>query len=67
MVFTSESFTPSSRKLVIVYDVTGGYNMEFRRIEYFLVLAEKLNFNQAAKELCISAPALTKQIHLLEE
>lgn len=52
---------------MIFYDVTGGYNMEFRRIEYFLVLAEKLNFNQAAKELCISAPALTKQIHLLEE
>ena len=41
--------------------------MEFRRIEYFLVLAEKLNFNAAAKELCISTPALTKQIHLLEE
>ncbi len=41
--------------------------MEFRRIEYFLVLAEKLNFNTAAKELCISTPALTKQIQLLEE
>ena len=38
--------------------------MEFRRIEYFLVLAEKLNFNTAAKELCISTPALTKQIQL---
>lgn len=41
--------------------------MEFRRIEYFLVLADKLNYAKAAKELCISAPALTKQIHLLEE
>ena len=41
--------------------------MEFRRIEYFLVLAEKLNYTKAAKELCISAQALTKQINLLEE
>lgn len=41
--------------------------MEFRRIEYFLVLAEKLNYTRAAKELCISAQALTKQINLLEE
>lgn len=41
--------------------------MEFRRIEYFLVLAEKLNFAKAANELCISSQALTKQIQLLEE
>ena len=41
--------------------------MEFRRIEYFLVLAEKLNYAQAARELCISSQALTKQINLLEE
>ena len=41
--------------------------MEFRRIEYFLVLAEKLNYAKAASELCISSQALTKQIHLLEE
>ena len=41
--------------------------MEFRRIEYFLVLAEKLNYAKAAQELCISTPALTKQIQLLEK
>ena len=41
--------------------------MEFRRIEYFLVLAEKLNYAKAANELCISSQALTKQINLLEE
>jgi len=41
--------------------------MEFRRIEYFLVLAEELNYSKAAKILCISGQALTKQINLLEE
>ena len=41
--------------------------MEFRRIEYFLVLAEKLNYAKASKELCISSQALTKQINILEE
>ena len=40
--------------------------MEFRRIEYFLVLADTLNYTKAAKELCISTQALTKQINLLE-
>ena len=41
--------------------------MEFRRIEYFLVLADKLNYAKAARELCISSQALTKQINILEE
>lgn len=41
--------------------------MEFRRIEYFLVLAEKLNYAKAAQELCISSQALTKQINILED
>lgn len=41
--------------------------MEFRRIEYFLVLAEKLNYTKAAAELFISPQALTKQIVVLEE
>ncbi|MDO4734404.1 MAG: LysR family transcriptional regulator [Lachnospiraceae bacterium] len=41
--------------------------MEFRRIEYFLVLAETLNYAKASKELCISSQALTKQINILED
>lgn len=41
--------------------------MEFRRIEYFLVLAEELSFVRAAQRLCITPQALTKQIALLEE
>lgn len=41
--------------------------MEFRRIEYFLVLADKLNYAKAAQELFISSQALTKQIFILEE
>ena len=41
--------------------------MEFRRIEYFLVLAETLIYAKAAKELCISSQALTKQINILED
>jgi len=41
--------------------------MEFRRIEYFLVLAERLNYSRAAEELHISQQALTRQIQLLEE
>ncbi len=44
-----------------------GVIMEFRRIEYFLVLADKLNYAKAAKELCISSQALTKQINILED
>lgn len=41
--------------------------MEFRRIEYFLILADKLNYTKAAAELFISPQALTKQIVILEE
>ena len=41
--------------------------MEFRRLEYFIVLAEKLNFSEAADILCISPPALSKQITALEK
>ena len=41
--------------------------MEFRRVEYFIVLAETLHFHKAADILCISPPALSRQIALLEE
>jgi len=40
--------------------------MEFRRVEYFLVLAETLHFHKASEILCISPPALSRQIALLE-
>ena len=38
-----------------------------RRVEYFLVLAEVLNFHKAADIICISTSALSRQIALLEE
>lgn len=41
--------------------------METRRMEYFLKVAETLNFSEAAKTLYISHQALSKQIQLLEE
>lgn len=41
--------------------------MRLAQIEYFLEVAEQLNFTAAAKSLYISQPALSKQISLLEE
>lgn len=41
--------------------------LNFLSIEYFLKVAETLNFTVAARELYISQPALSKQIKLLEE
>ena len=41
--------------------------MEFRRIEYFLTLAETLNFTKAASIHCITTQAFSRQIALLEE
>lgn len=40
--------------------------MNIRLIQAFLILAERGNYADAARELCISQPALTKQINLLE-
>lgn len=39
----------------------------FQKIEYFLKVAETLNFSKAAKELYISPQSLNKQIILLEK
>ena len=41
--------------------------MDLRKIEYFVKVAETLNFNVAASELYISHQALSKQIRILEE
>ncbi|HEY5894796.1 MAG TPA: LysR family transcriptional regulator [Chthoniobacterales bacterium] len=41
--------------------------MEMREIRSFVVLAEQLHFGRASRLLHLSQPALTKQIHRLEE
>lgn len=41
--------------------------MDFRKIEYFIKVAETLNFSRAAEEIHISHQALSKQIRSLEE
>lgn len=41
--------------------------MDIRKIEYFMKVAETLNFSKAATELHISHQALSKQIQLLEQ
>lgn len=41
--------------------------MDFRKIEYFLHVAECLSFTKAAEKICISHQALSKQIRLLED
>ncbi len=41
--------------------------MDFRKIEYFIKVAELLNFSRAAEEIHISHQALSKQIRSLED
>lgn len=41
--------------------------MDIRRIEYFISVAETLNFSEAAKKLHISHQALSRQIQILEQ
>lgn len=41
--------------------------MEMHQIRYFLAVARNLNFTRAAEECCVSQPALTRAIKLLED
>jgi DNA-binding transcriptional LysR family regulator len=42
-------------------------NMELRHVRYFATVAELLNFTKAAAKLRVAQPALSRQIHDLEE
>ncbi|MFV0377401.1 MAG: LysR family transcriptional regulator [Mangrovibacterium sp.] len=43
------------------------YQIEFRHLKYFQVLAEELRFRKAAERLFISQPGLSRQIKEMEE
>ena len=40
--------------------------MEIRQLRYFLALAQELNFTKAATRANVAQPALSRQIHKLE-
>ena len=40
--------------------------MDFRRLTYFIAVAERLSFSKAAEELHVAQPAISQQIRALE-
>ena len=63
-IFTNEP--QSARNLRRTDDIRHG-NIEFRHLQYFVAVAEELNFHRAAERLNVTQPAVTKQIAVLEE
>lgn len=41
-------------------------DLDLRKVRYFVVLAEELNYRRAAERLHVAQPVLTRQIRSLE-